>query len=103
MSPVVTTLQTEQDLLNQAREGDQEAFRQLVNRYEEQVAATVIGMLGPGEEAEDVGQEVFIRFYKSLKRFRGDSAPGNLPYPHCDQPIADSIAKTQKKQDFLFI
>jgi len=43
-------------------------------RYEPVVAATVIGMLGNSPEAEDVGQETFIRFYKSLKNFRGDSS-----------------------------
>lgn len=52
------------------------AFRDLVNRYESQVAATVIGMLGRCPEAEDVGQEVFIRFYKSLRSFKGNSTVG---------------------------
>lgn len=50
-----------------------EAFAQLVHRHESQVAAVVCGMLGKGEEAEDVGQEVFIRFYQALDRFRGDA------------------------------
>jgi RNA polymerase sigma-70 factor (ECF subfamily) len=40
------------------------------------VAATVIGIIGPTPEAEDVGQETFIRFYQSLKKFRGDSSIG---------------------------
>ncbi|MCJ7581549.1 MAG: RNA polymerase sigma factor, partial [Candidatus Aminicenantes bacterium] len=38
------------------------------------MAATVIGMLGHCTEAEDIGQETFVRFYKSLKTFRGDSS-----------------------------
>jgi RNA polymerase sigma-70 factor (ECF subfamily) len=38
------------------------------------VAATVVGMLGPGDEADDVGQETFIRFYQSLDKFRGEAA-----------------------------
>ncbi len=38
------------------------------------MAATVIGMLGHCTEAEDIGQETFIRFYKSLDRFRGESS-----------------------------
>jgi len=38
--------------------------------------ATVIGMLGHCHQAEDVGQEVFIRFYKSLKSFKGKSTVG---------------------------
>ena len=38
------------------------------------MAATVIGMLGHCTEAEDIGQETFIRFYMSLDKFRGDSS-----------------------------
>ena len=40
------------------------------------MASVVTAMLGPGDEAEDVGQETFLRFYGSLDRFRGDAAPG---------------------------
>ena len=36
----------------------------------------MIGMLGHTTEAEDVGQETFVRFYKSLDRFRGESCIG---------------------------
>ena len=67
---------SEDKLLERARQGDERAFRQLVERYEGLVAATVIGMLGPGPDAEDVGQETFIRFYRALKSFRGDSSVG---------------------------
>jgi len=64
------------ELVDRARRGDDQAFRQLVARYERQVAATVVGMLGRGPEADDVGQETFIRFWRSLDRFRGDSSAG---------------------------
>ncbi|MBU1937632.1 RNA polymerase sigma factor [bacterium] len=64
------------ELLAQIRGGDQEAFKKLVERFESLVAATVIGMLGKGEDAEDVGQETFIKFYRSLDKFRGDSKIG---------------------------
>lgn len=68
--------QSDEELLRSAREGDDQAFRSLVERYENQVAATVIGMLGPGDEAEDVGQETFIRFYRAMENFRGDAKLG---------------------------
>lgn len=67
---------SDDELLARAREGDQRAFQEIVERYEDLVAATVIGMMGPGSEADDVGQETFIRFYGSLDRFRGESALG---------------------------
>lgn len=38
------------------------------------MAATVIGMLGPGGDADDVGQETFIRLHRALDEFRGDSS-----------------------------
>ena len=63
-------------LIDRARAGDEAAFRGLVERYESQVAATVVGMLGPGDEADDVGQETFMRFYQALSKFRGEAALG---------------------------
>lgn len=70
------TEHTDTQLLQQAREGSGDAFKELVRRYEPRVAATVIGMLGRCPEADDVGQETFIRFYKAMHDFRGDSELG---------------------------
>jgi len=50
------------------------AFKEFIKQNEHRVAKTVIGMLGACPEAEDVGQETFIRFFKSLDKFRGDSS-----------------------------
>ena len=61
------------ELVRSAAEGDQGSFRELVKMLEPAVASTVIGMLGNCQEAADIGQETFIRFYKALKNFRGDS------------------------------
>lgn len=64
---------TEAELIKLAREGNNLAFRQLVQRHEQQLRATVVGMLGNVPEADDVAQEVFVRFYKKLHDFRGES------------------------------
>jgi RNA polymerase sigma-70 factor (ECF subfamily) len=68
------TDRTDDELLAKAREGDHVAFRGLVERHQSIVAGTVIGMLGAGDEADDVGQETFIRFHRALRDFRGDSS-----------------------------
>jgi RNA polymerase sigma-70 factor, ECF subfamily len=68
----------DEELLTKSRRGDMQAFAELVRRYESRVASTVIGMLGKCDEADDVGQETFIRFYKSLNTFRGDSSIGTF-------------------------
>jgi RNA polymerase sigma-70 factor, ECF subfamily len=62
------------ELVKRSGEGDNGAFAKLVGRYQQTVAKTVIGMLGNGADADDVGQQVFIRFYKALNEFRGEAA-----------------------------
>ena len=64
---------TDKELVAAAKDGDMHAFEALVKRLEPRVAATVISMLGRTPEADDVGQETFIRFFKALSQFRGDS------------------------------
>jgi RNA polymerase sigma-70 factor, ECF subfamily len=66
----------DRDLLARARAGDTGAFRTLVERYQGVVAEVVIGMLGPGDDADDVGQETFVRFHAALHQFRGDAQLG---------------------------
>jgi len=60
-------------LLARAREGDGEAFRRLVERYEATVLAVSTGMLGQRPEVMDVAQDTFIHFYESLHRFREEA------------------------------
>ncbi|MBK7871041.1 MAG: sigma-70 family RNA polymerase sigma factor [Saprospiraceae bacterium] len=62
------------ELVKRAKQGDNAAFRMLVHRHEHQVRSIVIGMLGNTAESDDVAQEVFIRFYRSLGDFRGEAA-----------------------------
>jgi len=63
----------DQDLVRSALDGDNNAFGEIVRRYKNMVARTVKSMLGDVQQAEDVGQDTFIRLYKNLKDFRGDS------------------------------
>lgn len=66
----------EDEILQRARRGDEDAFREIIRQHEHQVAATVIGILGNGPEVDDLGQETFVQFYRSMDRFRGDSELG---------------------------
>jgi RNA polymerase sigma-70 factor (ECF subfamily) len=68
--------QSDEELIESSRRGDLAAFKTLVIRHEGKVAGVVRSMLGATPEADDVGQEVFIRFYESLTKFRGESAVG---------------------------
>ncbi|HCC69855.1 MAG TPA: hypothetical protein DEQ09_01680 [Bacteroidales bacterium] len=63
----------DEDLVRRTLNGDTVAFSEIIRRYENMVARTVKSMLGNIQQSEDVGQETFIRLFKSLKDFRGDS------------------------------
>jgi RNA polymerase sigma-70 factor (ECF subfamily) len=67
---------SDDELVENSRQGDLAAFKTLVVRYEGRVAGVVRSMLGVTPEAEDVGQEVFIRFYEALAKFRGEAGVG---------------------------
>jgi len=62
--------QTEESvLIEAAKAGDQEAFRQIVERYQGAVHNLAYRMLGTPEEAEDAAQEIFVRIYRQLGRY----------------------------------
>jgi len=65
---------TEEQLIAATLDGNEDAFRQIVERYIDEVSRTVTGMLGAGPEIDDVVQEVFIKLHRSLHSFRGDSS-----------------------------
>ena len=62
------------ELVARARGGDVDAFDALVRRYEHRIVNFVRTQVSRSLDAEDVAQEVFIRAYRGLKTFRGQSA-----------------------------
>jgi RNA polymerase sigma-70 factor, ECF subfamily len=63
----------EQRLVQQAREGSLDAFRELVDRSKRNVYLLAYHMTGSHHDAEDCSQDVFIKAYRSLPAFRGDA------------------------------
>jgi RNA polymerase sigma-70 factor, ECF subfamily len=61
-------------LIAAAKDGDLDAFEVLVRRHQAPVYRVALRMLGSQPDAEDVAQEVFVQAWRSLARFRGDSA-----------------------------
>ncbi len=65
---------TDLELVERVQSGDVDAFEVLVQRYQQRVYHHVCRMVGPGEEATDLTQDVFLKVYRSLNRFRGQAS-----------------------------
>lgn len=68
------TKQTDQQLVEQVFKGNKHAFDLLVLRYQHRIMALVSRFIRDQSEVEDVCQEAFIKAYRALPKFRGDSA-----------------------------
>ena len=66
--------QVDRELVERARAGDKRAFDLLVLKYQQKVANLVARYIRDQSETQDVTQEVFIKAYRALKNFRGESA-----------------------------
>ena len=73
---LVAMVETDQDaeLVRLAQAGDAKAFEALVVKYQRRIARHVARYLKAAGDVEDVVQETFIRAYRGLASFRGDSA-----------------------------
>lgn len=88
-------------LVQRSREGDAQAFKELVNRHEGKVAGVVQSMLGDTQETQDVGQEVFVRFYQALDQFKGQSAVSTYLIRIAINLSLNEL-KRRKKRNMLF-
>jgi RNA polymerase sigma-70 factor (ECF subfamily) len=91
---------TDSAAAEEARKGNQHAFRVLVERHSKPVFRLAFRMTGNEHDAEDVVQETFLRAYKQLQRFDGRAAFGTWLYRICANCSLDLIRarKSRKEQ-----
>ncbi|MGH9470890.1 MAG: sigma-70 family RNA polymerase sigma factor [Terriglobia bacterium] len=71
--PQETLAKSEWDLVQEAKAGNNEAFEELVNRYEKKIYRLALRLTGNQQDAEDVLQEAFLKAFEHLADFRQDS------------------------------
>jgi RNA polymerase sigma-70 factor (ECF subfamily) len=69
----VTEAETDEQLVRKSQNDDERAFGELVSRYESKVYSLALKMLRNPEDAEDVLQDTFLRAYRGIKSFKGNS------------------------------
>lgn len=68
------TQEADQQLVERVQRGDKRAFDLLVLKYQHKILGLVVRFVHDPQEAQDVAQEAFIKAYRALANFRGDSA-----------------------------
>ncbi len=84
-------------LLARAQVGDLDAFREIVESHHRQISFLAREMTGNADDAEDGVQEVFIKAYRSLSRFRGESKLSSWLYRIAIRTCLDH-SRHQKRQ-----
>lgn len=69
-----STVQREQLLIERAQAGDRRAFEELIFKFDRQVLRLTLHMLGNRDDARDAYQETFMKAFRSIERFRGQSS-----------------------------
>jgi len=70
----VTGAATDQQLVARVQKGDSRAFDMLVLKYQHRIFGLISRYVHDADEVQDVAQEAFIKAYRALPKFRGDSA-----------------------------
>ena len=86
----------DQDLILKIIEGDIQLYSDLVNRYKDLVYTLVIQMLKNNEEAEEVAQDSFLKAFKNLSKFKGDSKFSTWLYKITYNTCLDRLKKIKQ-------
>ena len=67
-------MSVDQELVQRVQAGDKNAFDVLIMKYQQRIINVITGFVHDPVEAQDVAQEAFIKAYRAIPNFRGDSA-----------------------------
>lgn len=102
-SKMEMTTNKEQFYIDQILEGNTNAFTILVDQYKSLVFTLALRMLKNREEAEEVSQDTFIKVFKSLKKFKGDSKFSTWIYKVTYNTCLDRLKKNKRQQQVVSI
>src|ERR1017187_5828368 len=88
----------DQHCIHLVRQGDTNAFAVLVDRYKNMVFTLLLKMLKDREEAEEVAQDTFVKIYKSLSKFNGESKFSTWIYKVAFNTCLDRLKKNKRSQ-----
>ncbi len=93
----------ERILVDQLKQGDESAFKVIVETWQDMVYNTAVGIVQNAEDAEDIAQEVFVQVYQSIHSFKGDSKFSTWLYRITITKSLDHERRKKRKKRFAFV
>lgn len=94
----MATEENDTHLVERLCAGDINAFQEIVERYKKKIYYIAYDIVGDHHEAEDVSQEVFLKMYRALDRFRKDAKMSSWLYQIAVNSAIDSIRKKKTRR-----
>lgn len=91
------------ELIVQLQQGDESAFKKLVDEWQNMVYNTALSIVQNEDDADDITQEVFIQVYQSVSSFKGESKFSTWLYRITVNRALDHEKKKKTKKRFAFV
>jgi RNA polymerase sigma factor (sigma-70 family) len=93
----------ERILVEQLKQGDESAFKTIVETWQNMVYNTALGIVQNEEDAEDIAQETFVQVYQSIGTFKGESKFSTWLYRITVAKALDHERRKKRKKRFAFV
>ncbi|MEJ2593742.1 MAG: sigma-70 family RNA polymerase sigma factor [bacterium] len=90
--------ETDDNIIARVLEGDRQAYAQLVDRYKDRVFSLIMGIVRQKETAEELALDVFVKVFKSLKKFRREASFSSWLYRIA---YNTAISESRKKKKYI--
>lgn len=88
---------TDDQLILECRKGNKESFEMLVHRYHQRVYALAFRYMSNEDDAYDMSQEAFIKAYRALDKFKGNSSFGTWIYRITTNVCLDELRRRKRR------
>lgn len=100
---IITPVLDEKILIEKLKEGDEAAFKVIVDKWQDMVYNTALGIVQNAEDAEDIAQETFVQVYQSIDSFKGESKFSTWLYRITVTKSLDHARRKKRKKRFAII